>query len=69
MEKQLSYEEASKQLQVIIEKIESNALPLDETIKLFEEGQQLLKVCYACLDGAKGKLTEVKESLGSMEEV
>ncbi|MBQ8444193.1 MAG: exodeoxyribonuclease VII small subunit [Clostridia bacterium] len=69
MEKNLSYEQASKELQEIIEKIESSSLSLDDSIKLFERGQELIKICYSCLDGAKGKLTEIKESLGKIEEV
>ena len=68
MEKQLSYEEAAKELQQIIEKIESQTISLDDSLKLFERGQQLIKICYASLDGAKGKLTEIKETLNKLEE-
>lgn len=69
MEKQLSYEEASKELQQIIEKIENQAISLDDALKLFERGQELIKICYASLDGAKGKLTQIKETLGKLEEI
>ncbi|MBQ8908913.1 MAG: exodeoxyribonuclease VII small subunit [Clostridia bacterium] len=69
MENRLSYEDASKQLQEIITKIENASLPLDEAIKLFERGQELIKTCYSHLDGAKGKLTEIKAGLDKIEEV
>ena len=69
MEKQLSYEEAAKELQQIIEKIESQSISLDESLKMFERGQELIKICYTALDGAKGKLTEIKETLNKLEEV
>lgn len=69
MENKISYEEASKQLQEIIDKIENGQLPLDEALKLFEKGQELIKICYSSLDQAKGKLTEIKETIGKIEEV
>ena len=69
MENKISFEEASKELQTIIDKIENASLPLDEAVKLFERGQELIKICYASLDGAKGKLTEIKETLNKLEEV
>ena len=69
MEKELSYEESYKKLQEIIEKIEIGNLPLDEAVKLFEEGGKLIQICYKSLDGAKGKLTEIKETIDSLEEV
>jgi len=69
MGKELSYEEASKKLQEIIDKIEGGTLPIDEAIKLFEEGQQLIQFCYKTLDGAKGKLTEIKANLDTLEEI
>ena len=68
MENKISYEEASKELQDIISKIETQQLPLDEALKLFERGQELLKQCYSSLDQAKGKLTEIKETAGKIEE-
>lgn len=69
MEKKISYEEAAKELQEIISKIENENIALDEALKLFERGQELIKICYTSLDSAKGKLTEIKETLGKLEEV
>lgn len=68
MEKELSYEQASKELQDIINKIEQGDLPLDEAMKLFEKGQELIQFCYSSLDKAKGKLTEISEKAGKIEE-
>lgn len=68
MEKELSYEQASKELQEIIVKIEQGNLPLDEAMKLFERGQELIQYCYSSLDKAKGKLTEITEKAGKVEE-
>ena len=69
MDNQISYEEACKELSDIITKIEIQQLPLDEAIKLFERGQDLIKQCYKTLDRAQGKLTEIKETMNGFEEI
>lgn len=68
MEK-ITYEEASKELSQIIAKLESGQITLDEAVKLFERGKELIAICYSSLSLAKGKLTEIKETLGKLEEV
>lgn len=67
--KELSFEESCDKLQEIINKIESGSLSLQESISSFEEGQKLVKSCYEQLSQAKGKLTEIKQSLDKLEEV
>ncbi len=42
---------------------------MSEAVKLFERGQELIKICYNSLDKAKGKLTEIKETIDNIEEV
>ena len=69
MENKLSYEEAVKQLNEIVIQLENGNLPMTKAMELFEKGQMLLKECYETLSQAKGKLTEVKESLDKLEEV
>jgi exodeoxyribonuclease VII small subunit len=44
-EKELKFEEALDQLDHIVRKLESGDLPLDEAIKIFEEGTRLRKFC------------------------
>ena len=68
MENKLSYEEASKELNKIVEQLENGDLSMTTAMELFERGQELIKICYINLDKAKGKLTEVKENLGKLEE-
>ncbi len=68
MEK-ITYEEASKQLNNIIEKIESGTLSMEEVISLMSRSQELIKICYNELDKAKGKLTELRENLNGLEEI
>lgn len=52
MEK-ISYEDATNELNTIINKIENENVSIDEAIKLFERGQELIKICYNELDKAK----------------
>lgn len=68
MENKLSYEDATKELTKIVEDLESGTVSMSKAIELFERGQELVKICYANLDKAKGKLTEVKENLNKLEE-
>lgn len=68
MDKKLSYEESIKELNKIVEQLENGDLPLSKAMEVFEQGQSLIKECYSQLDSAKGKLTEIKENLGKLEE-
>ncbi len=43
--KDKSFEESMNRLEEIINDLEENEKPLDETITLFEEGLQLVKAC------------------------
>ena len=68
MEK-FSYEDSVKELSEIINKLENGQVTLDESMKLMERGKELLSNCYQSLNEAKGKLTEIKESFGKIEEI
>lgn len=68
MEK-ITYEMATKELSQIISKLESGTLTIDEALTLFERGKQLLSICHKTLNEAKGKLTEIKESIDGLEEL
>lgn len=63
-----SYEEASKELESIVTKLESGNLSMSDAVKLFERGEELIKFCYGELDTAKGKLTIIKDELGKLTE-
>jgi exodeoxyribonuclease VII small subunit len=64
----LTYEEAFTELQKIVEILGSDAKPLDETMKLFERGQSLLKRCSFLLDNAEMKIQQLNgEKLEDIE--
>ena len=52
----LSYEQAREELIVIVQRLESGGVPLEESLALWERGEQLAAVCPAWLDGATAKI-------------
>ena len=55
-EKTLSFEERLQQVQEITGKIESGALPLEDSVKEFERGMKILGELTAELDGMNRRL-------------
>jgi exodeoxyribonuclease VII small subunit len=52
----LSYEQAREELIIIVQRLESGGVPLEESLALWERGEQLAAVCQSWLDGAKAKI-------------
>lgn len=68
METDLSYEQAFSRLEEIVEKMSSASVPLDELVKLYEEGMTLAAHCEKLLNGYDARMTNLKEKLaGSVE--
>ena len=59
----LSYEEALKRLEAIVEEMEGDDLPLELLIARYEEGMRLRKLCLDKLAEAEGKIQVLEESL------
>ena len=57
--KELTYEQAYKRLEEILEKLESGSVPLEESMKLFEEGTKLANFCNSKLNAAEQKFTQL----------
>jgi len=58
-----SFEKSLKRLEEIAELLENEEIGLDESVKLYEEGIKLSKVCYDRLKDAELKITELKSQL------
>ncbi len=54
--KEPSFEEAFKQLEAVVAKLESGETGLEDTITLFEEGMRLSGICQKRLDEADRKI-------------
>ncbi|MEY4380099.1 MAG: hypothetical protein RLZZ378_502 [Actinomycetota bacterium] len=61
----LSYEKARDELIKIVEKLESGTATLDESLKLWQRGEELAKICQNWLDGAREKLSNAKVATNS----
>ena len=56
-----SFEEHLKALESIVAKLEGGDLPLEDSVRLFEEGMKLSEACKKDLDVAEGKIQAVMD--------
>ncbi len=61
--KQKSFEDLLKRLQEISESLEDEQISLDDSIKLYEEGINLSKICYTKLNEAELKVNILKNQM------
>ncbi len=61
MEEKLSFEEALKRLEEIVNSLETGQLSLDESLKRFEEGIRLSRLCSKKLVDTKQKVEKLME--------
>lgn len=66
--KEINFEEAMKQLEVIANELEKGELNLDESVSKFEEGMKLSKKCNDFLDQAEKKITMLINNDGEIKE-
>lgn len=52
----LGYEQARDALLDVVRKLETGGVSLEESLALWERGEQLAKVCERWLDGARARL-------------
>jgi len=62
LKKERSFEEGYKQLESIVEALEKGELTLEESLKKFEEGMELVKMCSLKLNNAEARLKELVET-------
>ena len=51
-----SFERRSQQLEEIVQKLEKGELPLEDSLRLYEEGIRLSRLCHAKLEEAEGQI-------------
>jgi exodeoxyribonuclease VII small subunit len=56
-----SFEDAQRELEHIVERLERGEAGLDEAIQLWERGEELYKLCVGKLDAAQGKIEELAQ--------
>jgi exodeoxyribonuclease VII small subunit len=59
--KEKTFEEKLTRLNEIVEKVENETLPIEESLKLYEEGNALIKELEATLKDAEKKIGQLNE--------
>lgn len=62
---EVQFEEALKQLEAIVSRLEIGDLPLEEALSIFEEGVRLTKLCSARLSEAEQRVNILVRSAES----
>jgi len=57
----VTFEEAQQELEQIVERLERGEADLDEAIRLWERGEELLRFCLTRLETAEGKIEELAQ--------
>ncbi|MBR6784556.1 MAG: exodeoxyribonuclease VII small subunit [Clostridia bacterium] len=70
MNSEMTIEQALARLEQIVKALEGGNVPLEDLIKLFDEGTSLVKLCTERLDKAeeKVKLLQIKDGVLTEEE-
>jgi exodeoxyribonuclease VII small subunit len=61
------FEECLQRLEAIVKEMESGDLPLEQSLKLFEEGMALTNACRKELDEAEGKIEILLKHDGKLQ--
>jgi exodeoxyribonuclease VII small subunit len=56
-ETEIQFEQALTRLEAVVNRLESGELPLEESLRLFEEGVHLTKICTHRLEEAERRIT------------
>lgn len=60
---ELTFEQAEKELQEIVAKLENENLPFSKAQELYERGGVLVKICLENVDRVKGNISVIKKEL------
>ena len=52
----MNYEQARAALEDVVRRLEAGGVPLEESLALWERGEELASLCQAKLDGARARL-------------
>jgi exodeoxyribonuclease VII small subunit len=64
---ELTFEEAMEQLETVVNKLEEGDVPLEEAIRMFEEGMKLSKFCHERLQNVEKQMTQVLTEDGELK--
>jgi exodeoxyribonuclease VII small subunit len=62
-----TFEEAQRELEQIVRRLEVGEANLDEAIALWQRGEELYRFCIAKLDAAQGEIEELANRVHAAE--
>lgn len=65
----LTFEQALQELEEIVSRLEAGQSVLEESMALFERGQELVAICNKALDSAELRLQKVRAATGGAYQV
>ncbi len=68
MADKVSFEEAMKKLEDIVERLEEGDVPLEEAISIYRQGMELSKLCHDKLKDVEEQLTQILTEDGKKED-
>ena len=67
--REVKFEDAHKELEQIVARLEQGQAPLDEMTELWRRGEELYAFCRAQLDAAQGRIEELAKGPAKDDEV
>lgn len=67
MDKEKTFDEAMKELEMIVSKLEQGDVPLEEALDQFQEGIKLSRHCKSIVEDAEKTVTKMVSENGSEE--
>lgn len=64
-----SYEQARDELVEVVRKLEAGGTTLEESLRLWERGEELARICQDWLEGAKARLAAATGEPADADEV
>ncbi len=65
MAKEFNYQHLNQELEEVLDKLQAGDLDIDEALKLYERGQEIVDKLQTYLKQAENKVTKVKKSFES----
>ena len=62
-----NFEQALKELETLVERMEQGELSLEESLKAFERGVELTRTCQKALDEAEQRIEILTQKEGGLE--
>ena len=59
MSEELTFEQAQRELDEIVDRLERGDVPIDDAIALWRRGEELHRRCVELLDAAEGRIEEL----------